>query len=251
MKGFIVAWQLLTGVPILPRLRVDAKDIARSVCWYPIVGLGVGLVLWAIYRVTGPWLGRPLEAVVLLAAEALLTRGMHLDGLADTADGLGVHGDAARRLRAMADSRIGALGAVALGLVLLTKYAALTSIPDDRMSLALLGAPILGRWAIVWVGWWAPPARSEGMGRIFAGSVGARDLAIATIVAWGAVGLIGTVWGGRWWTAAVAAACVTALGSGLVWRRSFGGATGDTLGATSELTETLVWVVLAVHPAGS
>ena len=211
----------------------------------PVVGLvlgsvaaGVGLGLRAL---GGPVL---LAAVGTVATTAILTRGLHLDGLADTADGLGSYADRETSLAIMRKPDIGPFGVVALVVTLLAQASALSAVPSPVVAVAV--AMATGRLAAVWAcrrG--VPAARPDGLGALVAGTVGAPTLALNTV----AVALLAVVAvPGRPWQgpAAVAAALAIALLVTYHAVRRFGGITGDVLGALVEIGTTVALFGLAV-----
>ena len=145
-------------------------DLGRSVGFFPLVGLVLGLGAhgrWppSLAGSVAPW----LVAVLLAALLAALTGGLHLDGVADVFDALGGgRGDRARMLEIMRDSRIGAHGATALTLLLIAKVAALAQVVERHDLLALLAFPTVARWAVDAADRASSPTRApEGLGRAF------------------------------------------------------------------------------------
>ncbi len=178
--------------------------------------------------------------VVVLAAWAWMTGAIHYDGLADTLDALGVAGRA-ERLRVMRDGAIGVFAVLSLVLIVAVELAALGELRGGARTGALLSAPALGRWAMVATGARAPSARTEGLGAAFTREVGCRDLAVATlfaiVVLFAAAGAPGVLAG------LLVAVLSTALRR--LATSAFGGVTGDVIGASGVLAETLCLVVLA------
>ena len=162
-KHFTLAVSFLTLVrlPRTPSDDITPADLAGSFLWYPAVGLLLGacLVAAASLLQTGPPL---LIAVLLTALLAILTRGLHLDGLADLADGIGGGYTPERRLEIMKDSRTGAFGALALIFAVLLKSAALYTLVLAHCWSALLLAPVMSRFAMVLGAYQMPHARSSG-----------------------------------------------------------------------------------------
>lgn len=244
MRGLIAAVSFLTRLPV-GRQEFDAKEVARSAKWFPLVGFILGGiyagVLW------GCTLAFPVlvTATILAGVDAALTGAMHLDGLADTADGFGgrTRNDA---LRIMHDHNLGAYGAVVLVLVLLLRIAAVAAVMElHRATAAVWLAPVLGRWSAVLSGATQRYARASekespatGMHRsevlVATSSVAVASAAfmssnvdfIRPPIAWALVA--GT---SMWW----ARRC----------DRRLGGITGDTLGAGIEMSECLVFLVYA------
>lgn len=237
-RPFVFAWHFLTGVPLSRGLHEPtAVELASSMAWYPIVGMliGGGLVLadTGLSKVFEP----SVVNVLLIVLAVLLTRGLHQDGLADTLDGLAGGKTPAARLPIMRDPRIGAIGATGLFLSLLLRYAGLMALPQALRVPALLCMPAIGRWAMVTVAWMSPYARSEG------GLAASFLLHLSWVHIVAATGGLtaGLVWGfgilGTLVIVLTGSMVVVAVWAGC--RLWFGGITGDTLGATNEVSEIL------------
>lgn len=240
MRGLWVALGFLTRLP-LPSRRFDPSAAAarESLAWYPVVGLLLGGLL-----VSAAWLLQatpaPLAAALLLAGWVALSGALHLDGLADSADAwVGGLGDRERTLTIMKDPRCGPAGVVALGLMLLLKFAALLSL-GPAQGVALLLAPLLARAALVLLLLTTPYARAAGLASALHE---APRLACWCGVALSA--LLAAFCGGSGWRALAASLLVFVL-----WRRAglrrIGGFTGDTAGALAELTELAVLLAVAL-----
>jgi adenosylcobinamide-GDP ribazoletransferase len=236
-----LAFGLLTALPMgrLPEPSRRRAGLAMLVA--PLTALPLALVLVALHLIAQrtPSLAT-LVAVLALAADALVTRAMHLDGLADTADGLSAGYDAESSLRAMKASDIGPSGVAAVVIVLLVQAAALAVLLPSAAGTALaVLAWVWSRHALAWACRRGVPAAQEGgLGAMVAGTVGGPWLALAGA----AVALVTVVaaWATPvpWWH--VLAVPVLALAvMGAVVRRSrlrLGGITGDVLGAVIELS---------------
>jgi adenosylcobinamide-GDP ribazoletransferase len=217
--------------------------------WFPVVGALIGLAVGAVWAGGQQIWAAPVAAAVAVLADAVLTGGLHLDGLADTADGLLPPLPRARRLEVMADPRIGAFGAAALGLALLARFAALDGMPAAVLAVAALWAG--SRAAIAVVVRAVPYARPGGLATAFVAAPGAAwgrsgplppalvGAAVAVPLALAARGLAGL--------AAVAGEVLVAGGVVAVARRRLGGFTGDVLGAAVVSGETAGLLVLAVR----
>jgi len=237
--GLRVAIGFLTRVPVPAHVFADKAARARSLPWYPLVGLLLGLVLAALawcLQESPPLLG----AVLLLLAWVWLTGGLHLDGLADTADAwVGGLGDRERTLAIMKDPRSGPAGVTAVMLLLLLKFAALASLETPPL-IALALAPLLGRAALTAAFLSTPYVRAEGLGSGLADA--SRPACVAALLLAAALPLLA---GERGLYALLAVALVFWL-----WRRAclrrLGGMTGDTCGALTELVEVAVLVMLAI-----
>lgn len=239
MRALLVACRYLTTLPIPP--GAGAGDLGRAAAWFPVVGLLVGSLLaagsLAASRVVPPLVG----AALLVALWALLTGGLHLDGLADAADGLGAGWSPEERLAIMRDARTGAYGVTAIALVLGVKAAALASLPPDLVWRAVVVAPVLGRLGPILLARACPPARGDGAGHAFALTVGPAAVAGATgVAALAALALIGP-----WGAGLLALIAAAAAGFALYLRARLGGLTGDCLGALVEGGEAAVLVGLS------
>jgi len=209
---------------------------------FPLVGAGVGAVTAGVALVLHPELSALLAAGVALGLAVALTGAMHVDALADTADALGAP-TRERALEVMRDPRIGSFGAAALALDVVVKVAAIEQLLGSEEALAaLVSAGALSRAASPVLASAVPyPRMGGGPGSVLAGRVSRRAAAVgatgavgAAVLLLGADGLV---------LAGVAAAATGALG--LAYRRWLGGATGDCLGAATEISETLVLVTAA------
>jgi adenosylcobinamide-GDP ribazoletransferase len=237
--AFLTRWPITSG-PLL------AADLGRSVAFFPLVGLVLGLVLTGLAALLVGALPSTVLAVALVALLAGMTGGLHIDGLADTFDALGGgRGDRQRMLDLMRDSRIGAHGAAALVLLLMMKVFALAALLDRHDLVAILVFPALGRWAVTPSIVLHPYAREEGLGRAFNGAARGREVAIATAL----VGVVIVALGARLLLPALGALCAASLFA--LWlRRRLGGLTGDVYGATIELAETSALVLAGASALG-
>jgi len=231
---------------------------AAAMAWAPAVGLLLGVIASAVLLAADHPLGAgPLTAAGLAVGSlALLTRGLHLDGLADLADGLASGKPAPAALDIMRRSDIGPLGTVTLILTLLIQVAALSqaeSAGHGRGPAALIAAVVTGRLALTWAcrrG--VPAARPDGLGALVAGSVRPAVPAAVTVAALAAAAAISAAAGGAiGWTLplAVAAGLAAAFAVQRHAVRRLGGITGDVLGALAEIAATVTLVVAAMGPA--
>jgi adenosylcobinamide-GDP ribazoletransferase len=231
LRDLLLAFQFLTRLPA--GKGAHAGDLGRSCAWFPLPGYGMGLLVAGAARLAAPHLSAPLAAVLAVAALAWLTGGLHLDGVADVFDGLGGgQGDRERTLRIMRDSRIGALGATALVLVLALKVAAVSDLFSRGSFWPLVVAPAVARFAVVPLVVLFPYARAEGLGLAFRGTAGRREIAVAALLAAAAIAPFAPA---SLLPAAVALAAAAAVA--LSVNRRLGGLTGDVYGASIELAE--------------
>lgn len=240
MKRLLAAVRFLTVVPVPGTWGTAEDDLAGSVAWFPVVGLLLGAVAavlaWALAAVAPPM----VVAVAMVIVLASFSGCFHLDGLADTADGFLSSRSRERTLEIMKDSHTGAMGVIAIVLVLMTKFASLASLPPGRLWPAVLLMPLAGRCALVMHMALLRYARPSGLAIIFFRRrprwAAAWAAGVLAVVAGGILGSRGIV---------VWAACVAvAIGFSVYVYRKIGGATGDTLGAVCEIVETVPALVL-------
>lgn len=240
MKALLAALQFLTIFPWAARAPRSAEDLGTAAIFFPVVGFLLGAILLLADLALKPFSPAILSSVVLVALLAWLTRALHLDGLADTFDGLGAGGDRARMLRVMDDSRTGAFGVVAVVLLLLLKIHALEVIDAERWR-ALLVAPALGRWAMVLHGYRSIAAK-PGLGSTLIEHLKTKHVVCATLIA---LILTVAVLRGAGIVMMLIVAAFSTAGKNYFHRR-LGGVTGDTFGAVGEIGETLVLVGIAM-----
>lgn len=233
MRHLLLAIQFLTILPVPSPKRCEADDLGRSTAWFPLVGLLLGGLLWLADLGLMQLFPRHLADALLVTLLALLTGGLHLDGLADVCDGLAARGDKERFLAVMKDSRVGALGVVGLVLGLLLKYAALLAVPIYLKRPVLLLIPALARFAQVALLAGSRAARSDGLGNAVLTGLGPAQLLLATAatlpLAWLTLKVVG-----------LAAWLLVTLWALLVrwyFHRRLGGVTGDIAGFVSETGE--------------
>jgi adenosylcobinamide-GDP ribazoletransferase len=231
LAGLRLAFSWLTVLPVHAR-HVDRDVARRAITLAPVVGLALGGAAAGLLALLDKGL---LGGVLVVAFLALATRGMHLDGLADTADGLGSYKGPEKALAIMRDGPVGPFGVVAIVLVLGAQAAAI----HDWQALVL--AVATGRVAFtICCHRSVPAARPEGLGALVAGTQPAA-VPIVWVVALAAASVT------QGWRGPVAVVVATGLVVLLVLhtRKRFGGVTGDVLGASNELATTAVLVILS------
>jgi adenosylcobinamide-GDP ribazoletransferase len=229
LKPLLIALQFLTRLPVKAGGWSD-RDIGRSMLFYPLVGLLLGL---ALAGVMGALHGAApgVVAAVLLALWVVATGALHLDGLADSADAwIGGFGDPQRTLDIMRDPRCGPVAVAVVAVVLIAKFAALEALIATNAWLAVATAPVLGRTAVPLLFVTTPYVRSGGVGAVLAQRL-PRKPAIAIVVCFAVLGGVANL--GMALTAGIVFAVLRAM-----MVRRIGGTTGDTAGALVELVET-------------
>jgi adenosylcobinamide-GDP ribazoletransferase len=231
------ALSFLTVLPVAAPDGGPGRRLGRAL--FPAVGLLLGLAAWAALWLGSLLAGPALGAVLALATLAVLTGGLHLDGLADSADGLLAGADRERRLQIMRDPRLGSFGVLALVLVLLADAALLERLGVRTGLAALAAAGALSRLAMLAALVALPYVRPAGTGLAAAGR-GGRDLALGAALAAPALLLD---W--RHGALAVPAAGAAAGAVAALAHRRIGGATGDVYGAVAELAQLAVLLAFA------
>ena len=244
IRSFLGALIFYSTIAIPGKWQLEFERIAR---WAPLVGLLLGGLL-ALFDRGFSLVGMPIltRSTLVVALWVALTGGLHLDGVMDTADGLGVL-EAERRLEVMKDSRVGAFGAIAAGIVLLLKTAALSDLSSHRW-LGLMTAAGWGRWGQVVAIAFYPALKSTGGGALHKeairptqdislglaclGGLSVVELSIVNIET--STLLLMTV-----------ASCALALLPGLWFYHQLGGYSGDTYGAVVEWAEALILCFIA------
>ena len=236
VRAAAAAVAFLTIVPIGRRVDLGGEDVARGSVFFPLVGAAIGGAVGLSAVALDDVLPVLVAAALAVALEAIVTGVIHIDALADVADGLG-GGTRERALAIMRDPRVGSFGAAAVVLDLLVKVAAVLAVLElEQPVLVLVAVWAVGRTAPLALASVLPYARADsGSGRTLTDGAGIVRLALGLALA---VAIAVAAAGGRS-LAIFAAAVVSVLVVGLVARARFGGVTGDVLGAAVELTTTL------------
>jgi adenosylcobinamide-GDP ribazoletransferase len=254
VTGLRRALALFTVVPVGRLGRLARPEAAAAMRWFPPVGAALGAVAGLPAGAVLQWAphAQLLGAVLSMLLLVLLTRGLHLDGLADTVDGLGSRAPADRALEIMHRSDIGPFGVLAIVLVLLIDVTALASLKGGTVwqpVAALAVAAATGRLAALCAAHRrVPPARADGFGARVAGSQSPAVLAVEAVAVLGlGAGLAAAVDVGiaAWLTAQLAALMVAAAGLAHAIRR-LGGVTGDVFGALVEVATAVALAGIAL-----
>ena len=243
ISEFLEAVRFLTIFPI-PGESKDS-NLARAMFFFPVVGFLIGLATLAVTQVLSLDLFVRLEALSLVTLPILLTGGLHVDGFADFSDGFFGGRDKPDILRIMRDSRVGVWGVLGVVLLLFWKWELFASLPGRGGALLL--SLTASRWAQVVLAYFLPYANPQGgLGEAVAKKVNLRELVGATAF----LSILIFPLRGR------GVLCLVALlpflvALGFIFKKRIGGVTGDLLGASSEMTEVFVLLVLFLMKAGS
>lgn len=262
MKRIPAAFQFLTIIPIRIRGELSGADMSGSAVFFPLVGFLQGAFLAVISFVSLTFLSPAVTSILVISAYLLTNGGFHQDGLSDTFDALSVKStgdgdrDRQKRLAVMRDPSAGPIGVAVIVISLLLKYALLKEILEKPghafFSPALLLMPAVAAWSMTMTMPGARSARSDGLGKIFLGSVKASHACFATIVLvlLSCVACVLTGTGQHayenirtfflFFVVASLAALCAAYGLRRLCTARFGGLTGDNLGAIHEAAETIL-----------
>jgi adenosylcobinamide-GDP ribazoletransferase len=239
------ALRFLTILPVPGMPPASEAGIGRAIALFPLAGAVIGALLALLGLAAGALWEPGIRPVVLVIAWGVITSGLHLDGLSDTFDAVMSWRSRERKLEIMKDSRIGAMGALALFAVLGLKVAWLGAAGEGWLRAVVL-APVLGRWADTYGIFWFSPARAGGLGRDFQSQVRRADFVLGTAIA---VGLALALAGTRG-LVAFALVWVAIQLLAMWWTRDLGGLTGDTYGALCEIAEVVALAVMAANTFG-
>lgn len=242
MQSLLIAIQFLTRIPVKAEREWEDELIAQSVLYYPLVGLMIGLILWfsaLLFEAVAPMLG----AVMVLIIWVIITGGLHLDGLADSADAwAGGYANKQRSLEIMKDPSAGPFSVVVLVLLLLVKYVALVSLLESHQFWLLCVAPVSGRLSVVVLFLTTPYVRENGLGSVMARLL-SRKLAYGVVLLTLILALV-TLPFVVFILVLLTCSAVLYLLRFLMLHR-LQGMTGDTIGASLEITEAVTVFVLA------
>jgi adenosylcobinamide-GDP ribazoletransferase len=223
MKNFLQALSFLTTLPSGQNSVSDERDLARSMAFFSLVGLLIGLLLTLGYFLLSFLLPKSLVLWLTLGLLAFLTRGLHLDGFADTIDGLASGGPREKILEVMRDSRIGAFGVIGLIFLIGAKYLSL-----DQMVLVCFRS--------------AYARSAEGLAKPFAENLTAREMILSSVVAFG----IGLLLMGVKGVVVFLGTVLFSLGYRFFFIKKLKGVTGDILGGANELAEVICLILLVI-----
>ena len=238
MNGFIASLQFISTLPLGKSRPFDPRGIRIH---FPLAGLAIGLMLTLFDQAASALWPDAVAAVLDVVLLAVISGAFHLDGLADMADGLYGHREHDQTLAIMKDSRVGAMGVVAVVCVLLVKTVALASLTKARF-VALLIVPAYARAAMIFGMRWLPYVRGEeGTGSpFFSTPLSIADFRFVLVPV-----LLSLLLGWR----GVLLNIFFGLGLGaliLLYRRKLGGVTGDLLGAMVEIMEAILFVAVCI-----
>ena len=273
MKGFLLLLSFMTRIP-MPKIEYDEENLGKSMKYFPVVGIIVGFILLFFCIIFNFILKNisysavlPLMIIVVILTDLITTGALHLDGLADTFDGIFSYRSKHKMLEIMKDSRLGSNGALALILYFLLKFILLFSLTIESREgaiYAIMTYPVVSRFCSVVSCASSPYARGSGMGKTFVDNTKTCGLIVATVIT-----LLYTI--GMIFmpfvlftnyslpiqiimksiliiVIIVALSALFAYAFSKLIERKIGGITGDTLGALLEISSLLYIVLILVVP---
>ena len=242
MKRILLALQFLTIIPV--RLKnIKNKDLAGSIAFFPLIGLILGCILAGAITfgkyINFPDIGLSAIIVVLLA---ILTGGIHLDGLADLFDALGSRKNREEMLAIMRDSHIGSMGVIAIAGALILKTTLFLSLNAPLQIRPIILMCVISRWAMVFLMYRFPYARNEGKAKIYLEGMNMKIFMLATVFTLIVSFLAAQIQG----LAVIGITAIVVYFSGKYLTKKLGGITGDVIGATSEITEILCLFIVCL-----
>lgn len=239
MRLLLVSLQFLTILP-LP-FKFSEEELGSSMLFFPLVGFLIGGLLAGVCWIGTKFLPSPVVVALLIILWIFITGALHLDGLADTLDGLYAGKSKEERLKIMRDEYIGVMGITGIVTILLFKYTLLSSLTTTHIFKTLILTPALSRWGMVVSASISPYAREEGKGKVFVERVRwwyapLQGVILLAVSVW-FFNLINGLW--------LIAGLLTLLWlSTLLFQRRIGGVSGDTLGAVNEIGELLPLILI-------
>ena len=244
LKALILSIQFMTGIPIPINIDVKEDKIYKIASYFPVVGLLIGGILYIAYLLLKDLFSREIVMTFLVAFSYILTRGMHIDGLADTFDGLFSNKDREKIIEIMKDSRLGTNGVLALVFMVILKILFLSDIRQSLLFSALLVSPVIARLSVVFSIAISKSARGgKGLGGLLLERAGLREFVIAL--------LISTI-AGYFVMPLKDLALLYVISLSFTYliskyiSKKIGGMTGDTLGAVNEFVELMAFIYFSI-----
>jgi adenosylcobinamide-GDP ribazoletransferase len=219
--------------------------MGRSIVYFPLVGVIIGLILVGLNWLLVLFLPSALVTVLLVVSLVVISGALHLDGFVDTCDGIGGHKTVEERWRVMQDSRAGGFGIIGVCCLLLVKYVSLSGVPDGLLTQTLVFMPVVSRWAMVYAVFAYPYAKPSGLGKVFKEGASWQRFVIATFITL-AVAVILAQLTGFIIFIIMLAIWVIVIAMAAYLKGKFGGLTGDTYGAINEVAEVCVLILVCL-----
>jgi len=239
---FLAAVRFLTIIPLPGRREVSPEEVGRSIVYFPLVGVIIGLILVGLNWLLGLFLPSALVTVLLVVSLVVISGALHLDGFVDTCDGIGGHKTVEERWRVMHDSRAGGFGIIGVCCLLLVKYVSLSGVPDSWLRQTLVLMPVVSRWAMVYAVFAYSYAKPSGLGKVFKQGASWQRFVIATFITLAVAVILAQLTG----FIIMLAIWVIVIAMTAYLKGKFGGLTGDTYGAINEVAEVCVLILVCL-----
>ena len=247
---FLAALKFLTIVPLPWSREASPEELGRSVVYFPVVGIIIGVIMAGLSWLLGLILPSALVNVLVVVYLAVISGALHLDGFVDTCDGIAGHKTVEDRWLVMHDSRAGGFGIAGVCLLLLLKYISLNSVPGQLLTVTLIVVPVISRWAMVYALFAYPYARPSGLGKVLKQETNWKKFGLATVITLAVVmGL--TQWSNIAYSylsvlAVIGGTWIIIMALAAYLKRKFAGLTGDTYGAINEVAEVSVFILVSL-----
>lgn len=242
IKDFILAFQFMTRIPIPISIDIDRSDFKNTVKFFPIVGLAIGIFEFTVYFIFLNTISYMFAAFATVMSHIFITGGIHIDGLSDTVDGIFSGRDRQRILEIMKDSRIGTFGCIAIVILIVGKTILLSQF-EMKAVIAIILAPVISRTMNIFLMYKRKYARSsEGMGDMFIGVLDFKNYILALILGI----LISISIGKATGIMLISISCIFTFIFRKYIENKIDGITGDILGASDELNEFLIYLIVNI-----
>lgn len=227
------------------RRELSAEQLGKATAFFPLVGLVIGGILAGLNWVFNLFLPAAVVNILLIIFWVAVTGAMHLDGFADTVDGMAGHKTVEERWKVMHDSRTGAFGVVGIALILIARYVALDNIAIDVMTATLLFVPVASRWAMVYAVFAFRYARPEGLGKAYKEATRWPQFFIATVITVAVAAALYPLFSFAGFLVFAGVWIISTM-LGFYFRYKFAGLTGDTYGAVNEISEVIALIFVII-----
>ena len=240
--SFLAALQFLTVIPVPRRYEASPDDLSKSTGYFPVVGIVIGLLLAGLSWLLDWVLPSAVANVLLISFLAAISGALHLDGLADTCDGLASGKTPEERWQMMKDSRVGSFGVIGICLLLLVKYVSLNSVPHNLVIVSLILMPVTSRWAMAYAIFAYPYAKPSGLGKVFKQGASWSKFVMPTLITLAVTAALFQLVG----LAIILAMWVIVVIMAAFLKSKFSGLTGDNYGAINEMAEACVLILVCL-----
>lgn len=235
IKKILIAVEFLTILPVTRKLTVNSDDFGKSMAFFPLVGIFIGIFLFFVYLIFLKFLSSLLISVIIVAVWARITGALHLEGFVDAVDGFSASRDKERILEVMKDPNCGSKGAAALVFLIAFKIVIFNDLSDAEKISSLFITPAIGRWSMVCAACFCGYARKNGLGKDFVENVGMTEFLISSLI----LLLAGCILLRLDFLIIIILPTVFTILAIIFLQRKIDGITGDVLGGLNEIVEVI------------